>query len=76
LNTISILVIWFNRTIMGKRSKISFGSINGGNYEVIDKRAIMESSQRIAAAMTVVVRRQKKFDARSREDASKLVLNA
>jgi hypothetical protein len=61
---------------MGKRSKISFGSINGGNYEVIDKRAIMESSQRIAAAMTVVVRRQKKFDARSREDASKLVLNA
>jgi len=57
------------------REKINFGSINNGNYEIIDPKLIAESRERIKKAMKPIVREFDKNQKLSRESAKKLIIN-
>lgn len=59
-----------------KRVKISFETINAGNYTVIDKNDIAATNQRVKEVMKDVVRKYEKNATISKQNASKLVLNA
>ncbi len=59
-----------------KREKISFESVNGGNYKVIDKSAISQANQRVKEEMKTVVREYEKKETVSKQMAAKLVLNS
>lgn len=59
-----------------KRVKISFESVNGDNYTVIDKSVIDAANTRIKEAMKVVVRDFEKKEKISQQQAAMLVLNA
>ena len=41
---------------MSKRNKITFDSINKGNYTVIDPKYIAETNKRIKKEMTPIIR--------------------
>ena len=60
---------------MSKRVKINIGSINKGNYKVIDPKKIAESRKRISKKMKEAYRDFAKKEKISRESAKKLIIN-
>jgi len=60
---------------MSKRKRINIGSINKGNYKVIDPKKIAESRKRINKKMKEVSKDFAKKEKLSREDAKKLIIN-
>ena len=60
---------------MIKRVKINFGSINNGNYTVIDPNKIAESRARIAKNMKPKVMEFKRKMAQSMIDAQNFIIN-
>lgn len=59
-----------------KRVKITFSTINGDNYSVINLKDLAESNKRVKEAMKSVVRDFEKKEAQSQQEAALLVLNA
>ncbi|MGV3612448.1 MAG: hypothetical protein ACO1N0_15930 [Fluviicola sp.] len=59
-----------------KRVKITFATVNDGNYSVIKKSDIAETNQRVKEAMKDVVRTYEKKETQSQQQAALLVLNA
>lgn len=59
-----------------KREKITFESVNEGNYTTISRKDIFEANHRVKVAMKEVVRDYDKKETQSRQQAAMLVLNA
>lgn len=60
---------------MSKRTKITFESINSGNYTVIDPKLIAEANKRIKEAMKPIVKDFNRKMALSLIEAGKLRIN-
>ncbi len=59
-----------------RRIKITFSTINEGNYTIINLKDLAESNKQVREAMKTVVRDFEKKEAQSQQEAALLVLNA
>ena len=76
MKNIIILATLNKQTVSSKRVKISFKSVNDGNFTTINRSDIAETNHRIKEAMKDVVREYEKKETRSQQQAALLVLNA
>lgn len=58
-----------------KRIKISFNTVNNGEFTIIAKSEIAETNKRVKVAMKEVVRVFEKNESHSQKQAARLVLN-
>ena len=60
---------------MSKRKKITFGSINNGNFSIIPASDVAKSRKRISDAMKPIIRDFKKKQVLSKIASQKLIIN-
>ncbi|MCB9231884.1 MAG: hypothetical protein H6581_09490 [Bacteroidia bacterium] len=59
-----------------KREKITFETVNEGNYTLIDHTQIAQVNTRVKSVMKDVVKKYEKNQVKSRIQAQKLILNS